>query len=126
MKSIDDAQWLRLSLLSGGAPSYREIEELAGAYHRGCILGRQDTIVEALWLAYNSRGEGARASALLRDYLSSKRREVSMPEWSLRRSTRDDTTWRDLGFSKVGDLELHPKARARLDRCVRTSLRAGV
>lgn len=62
--------------------------ELRELYERGAHLGGQDTVVEAIWLA-----EGSCESTILRDYLFSRRREMTAPEVSLRHSTRQDRCW---------------------------------
>jgi hypothetical protein len=115
MKSTDDALWMRLNLLSNVQPSDSSLTALERAYELGSMLGRQDTVVEALWLAYRADGQNARCSELLRDYLSLRRRELSKPDWSLRYSTRDDLLWSELGYSSVSAPTIGGNTNAKLD-----------
>jgi hypothetical protein len=63
------------------------VNELQRAYERGGHLGDQDHVVEALWCAAHSAGRSIDASNLLYEYLSSRRRERTAPEASLRLTT---------------------------------------
>lgn len=67
-----------------------ELRELIRLYGLGGHLGGQDPIVEALWLADQQQG-----SNLLGSYLSSRRRELTPPEASLRLSTKRDKIWQE-------------------------------
>jgi DNA-binding SARP family transcriptional activator len=116
MRAIDDALWMRLRLLDGNKTesrtSMRALDEL---YQRGCTYGRQDTIVEALWLAYRTHGDVRRASRLLREYLTTKRRDLGPPEWSLRHMTREDPAWRELSYGPPVAATVGRGSRAKLD-----------
>jgi DNA-binding SARP family transcriptional activator len=69
------------------------VPDLQHAYERGGHLGNQDLIVEALWCATYGAGKQAVASKLLTDYLTSRRRELTPPEVSLRLATAADEAW---------------------------------
>ena len=70
-----------------------EVASLQDLYLKGCKLGGQDTVVEALWCARVLAGNGDGASELLLDYLTHHRRERSQPDWSLRHTTAADDAW---------------------------------
>ena len=123
LRSVDAALWMRQNLLEGsGQPSGKAIEALERAHELGGTLGRQDSLVEALWLAYRRRGELARSSALLREYLTATRREPSLPEWSLRYSTREDEVWRALGYQPASKPDVGASALRKLDIVLGTAL----
>jgi hypothetical protein len=69
------------------------VAQLQNAYDRGGHLGGQDHLVEALWCAAYSAGNSAAASELLAGYLTSRRRELTSPDASLRLVTRVDPAW---------------------------------
>jgi DNA-binding SARP family transcriptional activator len=70
-----------------------EVETLAQLYFKGCKLGGQDQIVEALWCVRILSGDAMAASELLAEYLTEHRRERSVPDWSLRHTTAADEAW---------------------------------
>jgi hypothetical protein len=121
--TIDNALWMRLRLLSGGeAPTEDALTCLEKAHHLGRSFGRQDSIVEALWLAYRANGQIERASELLRGYLTSTRRERSVPEWSLRYYTREDRTWSALGYEAASPAQVGTARLAILDSALNAAL----
>jgi hypothetical protein len=67
--------------------------ELRRTYDSAGHLGGQDHLVEALWCAAHSAGNKDDASKLLTEYLSSRRRELTPPEASLRLTTASDSAW---------------------------------
>jgi DNA-binding SARP family transcriptional activator/tetratricopeptide (TPR) repeat protein len=67
--------------------------ELRSLYARGQSFGAQDPIVEALWCAATREGRTDEASRMLKDYLTTHRRERTRPEWNLRRTTAQDPAW---------------------------------
>ncbi len=69
------------------------VAELQQTYERSGHLGDQDHVVEALWCAANSAGHANDASKLLIEYLSSRRREQTPPDASLRLTTASDPAW---------------------------------
>jgi hypothetical protein len=71
-------------------PDYHELVELYGLGQR---LGAQDPVVEALWLAHQTQRDERSASMLLEAYLSVNRRELGVPESSLRLTTAGDKSW---------------------------------
>ncbi|HTK47289.1 MAG TPA: hypothetical protein VL328_04830 [Gemmatimonadaceae bacterium] len=116
LRAIDAALSMRLSLIRGGpAPSDEAVSALRQDYQLGSTYGRQDFVVEALWLAHRARGEISLCAELLREYLCVKRREPSQPDWSLRHSTREDTTWDELGYKPPRAPCIGSAARARLE-----------
>jgi hypothetical protein len=116
LKAVDSALWMRLALLRGDQPpADDEVNALDRAYQLGGTFGRQDFVLEALWLAYSARGETARCSELLREYATLRRREPSQPDWSLRYSTRADTVWSELGHETATAPCIGSAARAKLD-----------
>jgi hypothetical protein len=124
MKSIDDALWMRLGLLSGNlSPTSARVAALAEAYQLGSTFGRQDSIVETLWLAYRMHGDAASGSRLLDDYLRMRRRDLGPPEWSFRYQTRDDCVWTELGYEPILELTVGRAARAKLDAVLDSLLR---
>jgi hypothetical protein len=78
-----------------GDPSLpdRDVSELHSLYERGKTLTGQDSNVEALWCATTRRGDPEAASRLLAEYLNNYRREVLLPEASLRQVTCLDPAW---------------------------------
>jgi DNA-binding SARP family transcriptional activator len=116
LRAVDSALWMRLGLMRGDTvPSDETVSALHRDYQLGSTFGRQDSVVEALWLAFRARGENARSSELLRDYLALRRREPSPPDWSLRYATRVDCAWTELGFEAAGAPCVGSTARAKLD-----------
>jgi hypothetical protein len=79
--------------------SHPLVEELRDLYARAGHLGGQDSIVEALWLAERAVGEADRATLLLEEYLFSRRREMTRPEWSLCSATARERVWHCYGDS---------------------------
>jgi hypothetical protein len=123
LAAVDSALWMRLRLLSGGeAPSAEALACLENAHRLGKTFGRQDSIVEALWLAYRAKDQAGRASELLRDYLTSTRRERSLPEWSLRYYTREDRTWSALGYEAAPPPQVGSARIATLDSALSAAL----
>jgi hypothetical protein len=124
MKSIDDALWMRLRFLSGSnAESCAAVSALEETYQLGSTFGRQDTIVETLWLARHALGDVAGASGLLREYLTSRRRDLGPPEWSLRYRTREDAVWTELGYGPTIEPSVGSASRAKLDAVLDTLVR---
>jgi hypothetical protein len=116
LRAVDSALWLRLRLIRGeAAPSDEELSTLRHAYQLGSTYGRQDFVVEALWLAHRARGEATLCAELLQEYVAVKRREPSRPDWSLRFSTREDPTWAELGYEAPRAPCIGSAARAKLD-----------
>jgi len=87
------AMSVRLKQLKGeGLGNERDLTELEALYAKGCGLGGQDLIVEALWSARTLTRDTNGASALLQKYLES-RRECGNPDWTLRSTTAADKAW---------------------------------
>jgi Predicted ATPase len=92
-KAVSLAMWIRLKQLRGDALDYEtELNRLKQLYTRGKLLGGQDLVLEALWAACVLAGDTSAASALLKDYLMS-RRETGLPDWSLLHTTAADEAW---------------------------------
>ncbi|MEP6729283.1 MAG: AAA family ATPase [bacterium] len=70
-----------------------DVALLFDLYQKGCDLGGQDAVVEALWCCEIITGNATGASRLLRDYLANHRRERGRPDWSLRHTTAADDAW---------------------------------
>jgi hypothetical protein len=96
LRALNSAHRLRLAIKRGDGVSDSELAQLRAHYEIGAHLGRQDTIVESLWLGYRSAGSTRDASELLREYFQARRRETCPADWSLWHSTRHDPSWRDL------------------------------
>ena len=93
-RAINTAFGIRLAALRGDlAPAECASEQLSADYESGRRLGRQDTVVEGLWLVYHRAGASGDASHLLRDYFTNHRREVGQADWCLWNSTRLDPFW---------------------------------
>jgi hypothetical protein len=123
LSAIDNALWMRLGLLKGGeVPTAEALASLEKAHRLGGTFGRQDSVVEALWLAYRANGQSGRASELLRDYLTSRRREHSVPEWSLRYYTREDVTWSALGYETASAPQVSAARLGTLDSALSATL----
>jgi hypothetical protein len=85
---------MRIKLARGDSAAVAALAvELQRSYERGSHLGGQDHVVEALWCAAHSIGNGAYATKLLAEYLNSRRREKTPPEASLRTTTASDPAW---------------------------------
>ena len=95
LRALSAANKLRLAVMSGESVSRGQLSELRAHYEMGARLGRQDTIVESLWLGYQYAGVPRAGSELLRQYFQSRRRETCAADWSLWHSTRHDPAWRD-------------------------------
>jgi hypothetical protein len=94
LRAINAAYLIRLSGLEGlQLPTGCDLDQLRKDYEAGCRLGRQDTVVEGLWLAYSLIGSAEAANALLDEYFTKHRREECPSEWSLWNSTRTDPFW---------------------------------
>jgi DNA-binding SARP family transcriptional activator len=125
-RAADSAFNVRLALLKeAGPPCNDEVAALERAHLAGSTMGRHDSIVEALWLAYRANGEIAKSSELMREYLTGKRREPSAPEWSLRFSTREDRIWTQLGYEAVCAPHVSAASRAKLNAVLDTLIRRG-
>ncbi|MEO7456781.1 MAG: AAA family ATPase [Gemmatimonadaceae bacterium] len=72
-----------------------DIEELRELYVKGRHFGGQDSVVEALWCADRAEGHDSEATAMLRDYLTTHRRENCRAEWFFRTATASDPAWLD-------------------------------
>jgi hypothetical protein len=70
-----------------------DVDQLRRDYEAGCRLGRQDTVVEGLWLTYSHLGDAHSATHLLQEYFARHRRETFAADWFLWHSTRSDTFW---------------------------------
>lgn len=92
-RAIELALRCRIRIGIGSAITGSDVMELRRLYECGRSLGAQDSIVEALWLAYVSRGATDEAHHVLRDYMSKRRREQNAAYWSLRSVTYTDPYW---------------------------------
>jgi hypothetical protein len=92
-RAIELALRCRIRLGIDSVVPASDLTELRTLYERGRSLGAQDSIMEALWLAYVSQGATAEAHHLLMDYMSRRRREQAAPDWSLRSITSKDSYW---------------------------------
>jgi hypothetical protein len=114
LRAINAAYLIRLAVKKAEpVPGCCDIDQLRKDYESGCRLGRQDTVVEGLWLAYRHSGSTQEATSLLREYFSRNRREATAVDWSLWNSTRTDSFW---GENRA----LIPVARADPDNPVAT------
>jgi DNA-binding SARP family transcriptional activator len=95
LRALSSAHKMRLRLTRGEVVDERDFSQLLDYYDRGARLGRQDTVVETLWLAHRQRDATDCASELLREYLETRRRERCAADWSFWHSTRSDPVWRD-------------------------------
>jgi hypothetical protein len=96
LRAINDTYLIRLAIRQGQpVPAGFDINRLRKDYEAGCRLGRQDTVVEGLWLAYSHSGDNAEATALLKEYFALHRREAIAADWSLWHSSSADRFWRD-------------------------------
>jgi hypothetical protein len=94
LRAINAAYLIRLARLQGlPMPVDCNPNQLAKDYEAGCRLGRQDTVVEGLWLAYSDKGAQGGASRLLHEYFTKHRRETGLSDWSLWNSTQSDPFW---------------------------------
>jgi hypothetical protein len=94
LRAINLATAIRLDHLRGNAlPSGGDLNRLRSDYDIGRSLGRQDTVVEGLWLAYHASGASKTATDLLVDYFDKHRREDCRADWSLWKSTKSDAFW---------------------------------
>jgi DNA-binding SARP family transcriptional activator len=94
LEAVGAAHRIRVAVMQKVAiPSSICLTSLRQLYEAGSTLGRQDSIVEGLWLAYDASGDSGEATRLLDEYLAKRRREIGPPEWSLRYSTRSDPVW---------------------------------
>ena len=94
LRAISTANTIRLDLMRGGAILEDcDLTRLRKDYDVGRGLGRQDTVVEGLWLAYRISGAWQAATELLLDYFEHYRREDSPADWSLWNSTKTDGFW---------------------------------
>jgi hypothetical protein len=95
LRAINMSYLIRLALIQGNPlPANCDLNQLRSDYEAGCRLGRQDTVVEGLWLAYRHSGRRKEASRLLQEYFSVCRREVGPADWSLWNSTNADPFWK--------------------------------
>jgi hypothetical protein len=94
LQAVTLALRVRLAALQGTlSDSSFDLEALRSRYAAGKSLGRQDHVVEALWLLLRASGEPAEASLVLDQYLRVHRREIGPPEWPLWLATRTDSSW---------------------------------
>ena len=85
---------LRSALMNGTLANEEAlVSRLWELYEQGRELGGQDTIVELLWCSEVLAGRTLEASALLRSYLNTYRREGPPIEWSLRATSSADDAW---------------------------------
>ena len=94
LRAINTTYLVRLAIRQQ-RPIPREcnIDQMRRDYEAGCRLGRQDTVVEGLWLAYSSVGDAQAATHLLQQYFAKYRRETLSADWCLWNSTRVDSFW---------------------------------
>lgn len=93
-KALSCAMSIRLKQLrANNEVTEHDVASLHDHYLKGCKLGGQDTIVEALWCARVLAGDPGGASKLLVEYLTHHRREQSTPDWSLRHTSAADDAW---------------------------------
>lgn len=92
-RAIELALRCRIRIGLGASVEGSEVADLRRLYECGRSLGAQDSIVEALWLAYVSQGATEEAQQLLTDYMSQRRREQNAADWSLRSVTCTDPYW---------------------------------
>ena len=95
LRALNTAHMLKLALMCGDEVSEDNLTDLRTYYEVGARLGRQDTIVESLWLGYALVGAARNAEELLQEYLRSHRREACPVDWSLWHTTRHDPTWKE-------------------------------
>jgi hypothetical protein len=94
LRAINATYLIRLAIRQGEKlPPHCDVDQLRNDYRAGCQLGRQDTVVEGLWLAYASSGSAQDATMLLQEYFGQNRRETTPADWSLWHSTRTDPFW---------------------------------
>ena len=91
-RAIELALRCRILTGMGSLVERADTVELRRLYESGRALGAQDSIAEALWLAYTSQGATEEAHYLLKNYMS-LRREQSSADWSLRSITATDPYW---------------------------------
>lgn len=96
LRAINATYLIRLAVRKGESiPDCCDIDQLRKDYESGCRLGRQDTVVEGLWLAYRHSGTTQEATRLLQEYFAINRREATTVDWSLWSSTRADPYWQE-------------------------------
>jgi DNA-binding SARP family transcriptional activator len=94
LSALDAAFQVRLAVLRHvDIPPEVSISRLRADYELGSRLGRQDSVVEGLWMAYARAGALSDATELLTEYFCSRRRERCRPEWSLWHHTQNDPFW---------------------------------
>jgi len=86
---------VRVDQFAGRVTPVEDIKELLCLHERGSRLGRHDDNVEVLYVALLERGEAARASDMLREYLTEERRELRRCNYWLRTRTAGDDVWSD-------------------------------
>jgi hypothetical protein len=86
---------VRVDQFAGRVTPVKDIKELLCLHERGSRLGRHDDNVEVLYVALLERGEAARASDMLREYLTEERRELRRCNYWLRTRTAGDDVWSD-------------------------------
>jgi hypothetical protein len=95
LAALDAAYQVRLAVLRHiDIPPDVSLSRLRADYELGSRLGRQDSVVEGLWMAYARDGALSDATELLTEYLCARRRERCRPEWSLWHHTQSDPFWR--------------------------------
>jgi hypothetical protein len=94
LSALDAAFQVRLAVLRHvDIPSEVSMSRLRADYELGSRLGRQDSVVEGLWMAYARAGALSDATELLTEYFCARRRERCRPEWSLWHHTQNDPFW---------------------------------
>lgn len=101
-RAIELALRCRIRLGLGFTVDSTDLTDLRRLYECGRSLGAQDSVVEALWLAYVSQGEHEKAHHLLGNYMSQHRREQAGADWSLRSITGTDAYWRGVAARSTG------------------------
>ena len=119
LRAINSAYLSRLAVFQDKPlPSDGSLEVLRQDYDAGCKLGRQDTVVESLWLVYTRTNRSHDAARLLREYFAQHRRELSRADWSLWHSTRADSIWRECPTLRPKRLNSAPVPRDTLHSLV--------
>jgi len=96
LRAINATYLVRLAVRQGQPiPPECDVVQMREDYKAGCRLGRQDTVVEGLWLAYSKSGAVQDATILLQEYFAINRRETIAADWSLWNSSRIDRFWEE-------------------------------
>jgi hypothetical protein len=77
----------------GVSPCESELNALTHWHERARATGRHDDHMEVLWVALCARKQADLASQLLKEYLTTSRRELRSPNYLLRQRTCSDPAW---------------------------------